>query len=61
MCTVGTVTMYTSCVLWVQLLCILDMYLVYSDYVFYMCTVDPVTMNCSFVLCTFGTVTMYYS
>ena len=41
--------------------CILDMYLVYSDYVFYMCTVDPVTMNCSFVLCTFGTVTMYYS
>ena len=36
---------YSRCVLWVQLLCILDMYLVYSDYVFYMCTVDPVTMN----------------
>ena len=53
--------MYSSCVLWVQLLCILDMYLLYRDYVFYMCTVDPVTMNCSFVLYTFGTVTMYYS
>ena len=52
---------YSRCVLWVQLLCILDMYLVYSDFVFYMCTADPVTMNCSFVLCTFGTVTMYYS
>ena len=52
---------YSRCVLWVQLLCILDMYLVYSDCVFYMCTMDPVTMNCSFVLCTFGTVTMYYS
>ena len=61
MCTVGTVTLYSRCILRVQLLCILDMYLLYSDYVFYMCTADPVTMNCSFVLCTFGTVTMYFS
>ena len=61
MCTVGTVTLYSRCILRVQLLCILDTYLVYSDYVFYMCTVDPVTMNCCFVLSTFGTRTMYYS
>ena len=61
LCTVGTVTMYSSRVLWVQRLCIEAVYCGYSDYVFELCTVGTETMNCSCVLCTVGTVTMYSS
>ena len=53
--------MYSSCVLWVQRLCIEAVYCGYSDYVFELCTVGTETMNCSCVLCTVGTVTMYSS
>ena len=49
-CTVGTVNMYSSSVLWVQKLCILVVYCGYSDYVLLQCTVGTVNMYSSCVM-----------
>ena len=43
-------TVYSSRILCVQLLCILAVYSGLSDYAFSLCTVGTVTMNCSCVL-----------
>ena len=44
LCTRCTVNMYCSCMLRVQLLCILDLCFGYSEYVFYLCTEGVGTM-----------------
>ena len=62
-----TVTVYSSCVLVLQRLCVLGVYWWYSDCVFWLCTGGTVTVYFGCVLgysdslCTGGTVTLYSS
>ena len=53
----GIVTVYSSCVLGVQCLCILAVYWGYSDCAFHLCTGGRMTV---FQLCTGGTVTAFH-